>query len=119
MTTTPKPVAPSKPLSYTPPKFEKTTKFSELPVVESSEQETPFGTILLDAVFQDEEFVQGLKKMQKEIFGETLGENIKRAPKPEAPRTEKSGPMTHRPFQQFEGLRELQRQLHKNEGGAK
>ncbi|ASR84637.1 hypothetical protein PQB76_gp058 [Arthrobacter phage Cheesy] len=117
MTATPKP---SKPLTFTPPKNIIHQKPSEPPiVVESSAHETPFGTLLLDAIFQDEEFVQDLKQMQKEIFGDTLGENIKRAPKPEAPRTEKQGPMTHRPFQQFEGLRELQRQLHKNEGGAK
>ncbi|QFP95026.1 hypothetical protein SEA_NAPOLEONB_58 [Arthrobacter phage NapoleonB] len=118
MTATPKP---SKPLTFTPPKNIVHQKPSESPaVVESSTHETPFGTILLDAVFQDEDFVRDLKKLQKEVLiGETLGENIKRAPKPEAPRTEKQGPMTHRPFQQFEGLRELQRQLHKNEGEAK
>lgn len=115
----PKPT-PSKPLTYTPPKFEKTNKPSELPAVEE-----PQFNIFEHILKTDPEFVNDLKQLGREIHGSqayieadlALTEKLfaNRA-KPEAPRTEKQGPMTHRPFQQFEGLRELQRNLNR---GAK
>lgn len=132
----PKP-RPSKPLTYTPPKFEKTTVENDVldSVMAGSDiqsalktkwaKETPVENVrvsegpvanfnIFDHIMNnDPEFMNDLRELGRAIHGETLGENIKREKPEEKKPRDMESPMTHRPFQQSEALRELQRELNR------